>query len=206
MQRTTPQPRSIQRSVGENCAKLRKRTQEHRKPSKKTTTSPKSSPRTTKRAKELRTPPNKLRANSSKTSPHRSKTQTNGIKRELTERNSSKQRAMVTPAHNHAENFENLQELTLWMGASFTRPHAGRLMILPVDQNAGDCLVKGSTCAPLRTSVPLRDPPQEPAKKQSSAAAADRTSTPKSVTVSPNTKRTRTVQILSHSQLYNSQA
>jgi len=38
------------------------------------------------------------------------------------------------------------------------------------------------------------------------AAAADRTPTPKSVTESPNTKRTRTVQILSHSQLYNSQA
>ena len=69
-----------------------------------------------------------------------------------------------------------------------------------------NCLVKGSTCAPLHTSVPLRDPPQEPAKKQSGAAAADRTPTPKSVTESPNTKRTRTVQILSHSKLYNSQA
>ena len=44
---------------------------------------------------------------------------------------------MVAPAHNHAENYENLQELTLWMGASFTLPHSGRLMILPVDQNAG---------------------------------------------------------------------
>ena len=79
-------------------------------------------------------------------------------------------------------------------------------VILPVDRNAGNCLVKGSTCAPLLTSVPLRDPPQEPVKKQSGAAAADRTPTPKSVTVSPNTKRTRTVQIFSHSQLYNSQA
>ena len=74
-------------------------------------------------------------------------------------------------------------------------------LILPVDRNAGNCLVKGSTCAPLQTSVPLRDPPQEPAKEQSDTAAADRTPTPKSVTVSPNTKRTRTVQILSHSQL-----
>ena len=55
-------------------------------------------------------------------------------------------------------------------------------MILPVDQNAGNCLVKGSTCGPLHTSVPLRDPPREPAKKQSGAAAADRTPTPKSVT------------------------
>ena len=152
------------------------------------------------------TPPNKLRVNSRKTSLHRSKTQTNGVKREFTEQISSKQRTMVAPAHNHAENFENLQELTLWMGASFTRPHGGRLMILPVDRNAGNCLVKGSTCAPLHTSVPLRDPPQEPAKKQSGAAAADRTPTPKSVTESPNTKRTRTVQILSHSKLYNSQA
>ena len=74
-------------------------------------------------------------------------------------------------------------------------------MILPVDRNAGNCLVKGSTCAPLLTSVHLRDLPQEPAKKQHGAAAADRTPTLKSVTVSPNTKRTRTVQILSHNQL-----
>ena len=72
-------------------------------------------------------------------------------------------------------------------------------MILPVDRNAGNCLVKRSTCAPLLTFVPLRDPPQEPAKKQSGVAAADRTPTLKSVTVSPNTKRKRTVQILSHS-------
>ena len=82
-------------------------------------------------------------------------------------------------------------------------------MILPVDQNAGNCLVKGSTCAPLQTFVPLRDPPQEPAKEQSGAAAADCTPTPKSVTESPNTKRklrTGTVQILSPSKLYNSQA
>ena len=90
---------------------------------------------------------------------------------------------MVAPAHNHAENYESLLELTLWMGASFTGPHGGRLMILPVDRNAGNCLVKGSTCAPLQTSVPLRDPPQEPAKEQSGAAAADRTPTLKSVTV-----------------------
>jgi len=99
---------------------------------------------------------------------------------------------MVAPAHNHTENLENLQELTLWMGASFTRPHGGRLMILPVDQNVGNCLVKGSTCAPLQTSVLLQDPPQEPAKEQSSAAAADRTPTPKSVTEPPNTKSKNT--------------
>ena len=68
-------------------------------------------------------------------------------------------------------------------------------LILPVDQNAGNCLVKGSTCAPLRTSVPLRDPPQEPAKKQSGAAAADRTPTPKSVTEPPNTKSKNTQEI-----------
>ena len=74
-------------------------------------------------------------------------------------------------------------------------------MILPVDQNTGTCLVKGSTCAPLQASVLLRDPPQEPAKEQSGAASADRTPTPKSVSESPNTKRTRTVQILSHSVL-----
>jgi len=58
---------------------------------------------------------------------------------------------VVTPAHNRAENCKNLQELTLWMGTGFTRPHGGRLMILPVDQNVGACLVKlGSTYAPLQ--------------------------------------------------------
>ena len=61
-------------------------------------------------------------------------------------------------------------------------------LILPVDQNVGTCLVKGSTCAPLQTSVLLQDPPQEPAKEQSGAAAADRTPTPKSVTEPPITK------------------
>ena len=61
-------------------------------------------------------------------------------------------------------------------------------MILPVDQNVGICLVKGSTCAPLETSVLLKDPPLEPAKEQSGAAAADRTPTPKLVTEPPNTK------------------
>ena len=77
--------------------------------------------------------------------------QTNGTKRRFTERNSKKLRMTVAPAHNHAENLENFHELTLWMGASFTRPHGGRLMILPVDQNVGACLVKlGSTCAPLQ--------------------------------------------------------
>ena len=86
-----------------------------------------------------------------KTSLHRTKIQTNGGKREITEQISNEQRTMVAPAHNHAENYENLQELTLWMGTDFTRPHGGRLMILPVDQNVGTCLVKlGSTCAPLQ--------------------------------------------------------
>ena len=76
-----------------------------------------------------------------------------------------------------------------------------QLLILPVDQNVGACLVTGSTCTPLPTSVPLRDPLQEPGKEQSGAAAADRTPMPKSVAEPPNTKRTRTVQILSHSVL-----
>ena len=84
-----------------------------------------------------------------KTSPHRTKIRTNGGKREITEQISNEQRTMVAPAHNHAENYENLQEHTVWMGTGFTRPHGGRLMILPVDQNVGTCLVKlGSTCAP----------------------------------------------------------
>ena len=38
------------------------------------------------------------------------------------------------------------------------------------------------------TSVLHRDPPQEPAKEQNGAPAADRTPTPKSVTEPPNTK------------------
>ena len=86
--------------------------------------------------------------NQQKTSPHRTKPQTNGGKRENTEQKLDEQRTTVAPAHNPTENCENLQELTLWMGTGFTRPHGGRLMILPVDQNVGTCLVKlGSTCA-----------------------------------------------------------
>jgi len=52
-----------------------------------------------------------------------------------------------------------------WFFVGYRTGHGG-ILILPVDRNAGSCLVKGSTCAPLHTSVPLRDPPQEPAKKQ----------------------------------------
>ena len=66
---------------------------------------------------------------------------------------------------------------------------------MPIDQSAGNCLVKGSTCAPLQTPVLLRDPPQEPAKEQSGAAAADRTPTPKSVTEPPNTTSKNTQEI-----------
>jgi len=124
-----------------------------------------------------------------KTSPHRTKIQTNGGKREITEQNLDEQRAMVAPAHNHTENYKNLQELTLWMGTGFTRSHGGLLMIMPVDQNAGalprqTCI---DVCAAL-ASVLHRDPPQEPAKEQNGAAAADRTPTSKSVTEPPNTK------------------
>ena len=62
------------------------------------------------------------------------------------------------------------------------------------------------------TSVLRHDPPQEPAKEQSGAAAADRTPTPKSMTESPNTKsNTQELSrnrepVLSHSILKNSQA
>jgi len=45
------------------------------------------------------------------------------------------------------------------------------------------------------TSVLRRDPPQEPAKEQSGAAAADRTPTPKSVTEPPNTKSKNTQEL-----------
>jgi len=133
--------------------------------------------------------------NSRKTSLYRSKTQTNSIKREFTERISSKRRTMVAPAHNHAENFENLQELTLWMGASFTR--------------APRWAPDDPACSPERWKLPRQridvctasnpvlpqDPPQEPAKEQSGAAAADRTPTPKSVTEPRNTKSKNTQEI-----------
>ena len=62
-------------------------------------------------------------------------------------------------------------------------------LILPVDQNDG-ALPRQTwidICA-VFASVLRRDPPQEPAKEQNGAAAADRTPTPKSVTEPPNTK------------------
>jgi len=53
------------------------------------------------------------------------------------------------------------------MGTGFTRPHGGRLKILPVDQNAG-ALPRQTWigfCAVL-ASVLHHDPPQEPAKDE----------------------------------------
>ena len=78
-------------------------------------------------------------------------------------------------------------------------------LILPVDRSAGECLVKGSMCAPLLTSVPPLDLSQEPVKKRYGVAAADRTPTLKSMTVSPNTKNWNRAN-LSHKQLCHSQA
>ena len=60
---------------------------------------------------------------------------------------------------------------------------------------------QGSTCAPLLTSVPPLDLPQEPAKKRYGAAAADRTPTLKSVTVSPNTENWNRAKSLSQTAL-----
>jgi len=53
------------------------------------------------------------------------------------------------------------------MGTGFTRPHGGRLMILPVDQNAGSLPRQTwiDVCA-VSASVLHRDPPQEPAKDE----------------------------------------
>ena len=68
-------------------------------------------------------------------------------------------------------------------------PGIESFMILPVDQNVG-ALPRQTwidVCAAF-ASVLHRDPPQEPAKEQSGAAAADRTPTPKSVTEPPITK------------------
>ena len=75
------------------------------------------------------------------------------------------------------------------------------IVILPVDRSAGECLVKGSACAPLLTSVPPLDLSQEPAKKRHGAAAVDRTPTLKSVTVSPNTKNWNRANSLSQTAL-----
>ena len=45
-------------------------------------------------------------------------------------------------------------------------------LILPVDRKAGECLVNGSTCAPLLTFVPLRDLLQETIGVEVRSAAA----------------------------------
>ena len=91
-------------------------------------------------------------------------------------------------------------------GILLAKEMGARVLILPVDRSAGECLVKGSTCAPLLTSVPPLDLSQEPANKRYGAAAADRTPTLKSVTVSPNTKNWNRANSLSHKQLCHSQA
>ena len=67
--------------------------------------------------------------------------------------------------HTTTQNCGNFQELTLWMGTGFTRPHGGRLMILPVDWDARTLPRQTwiDFCAVL-ASVLHRDSPQEPAK------------------------------------------
>jgi len=57
-----------------------------------------------------------------KTSTHRTDARTNGEK--------------WLHQHTTTQKLQKLQELTLWMGIGFTRPHGRRLMILSVDQNA----------------------------------------------------------------------
>ena len=166
MPRTTLQPQLNQRSIGENCAKLRKKL--------KNTVNLQRKPQLHQKPPLLHGQPDERKDSNSteqitrkqqETSLHRTKLETNGGKMR-THRTKLRQTADDgCTSTQPRKNFENLHELTLWMGASFTQPHGGCLMILPVDQNAGNCLVKGSTCAPLQTSVPLRDPPQEPAKE-----------------------------------------
>jgi len=127
--------------------------QEHSEPPQKPANPPKITASSTKNQCEPKNSnlTERISRKQQKASPHRTKIQTNGGKREITEQILDEQRTMVAPAHNHAESYKNLQELTLWMGTGFTGPHGGRLMILPVDQNVGACLVKlGSTCAPLQ--------------------------------------------------------
>ena len=162
------QRRSIQRSIGQNFTKLRKKPQEHSEPSQKPATPPETTASPSKNQNEPKNSDltEQISRRQQKTSPHRTKIQTNGGKREITEQNLDEQRTMVAPAHNHTENCENFQELTLWMGIGFTRPHSGRLMILPVDQNVGAMPRQTwiDVCA-ASTSVLRHDPPQEPAKE-----------------------------------------
>jgi len=82
------------------------------------------------------------------TSNYRTKPRTNGRKLEFTEQNFERtvetrthrtkpQRNGGKWLHQHTatRKLQKPQELKLWMGTGFTRPHGGRLMILPVDQN-----------------------------------------------------------------------
>jgi len=107
-------------------------------------------PRETKRTEELRSSPNKFAQGAENFTPpnknlnERWKTRNH---RTNLKRTANSGCTSTQPRRK----LQNLQELTLWMGTGFTRPHVGRLMILPVDQNVGTCLVKlGSTCAPLQ--------------------------------------------------------
>ena len=131
--------------------------QEHREPSKKPATPPETtaSPTDNQTSKRTQTPPNESRVNSRKpyfTEQKSKRTVENAKSQNKSQANSERWLHQHTTTQ---KTTKNIQELTLWMGASFTRSHGGRLMILPVDQNVGTCLVKGSTCAPLQTSVLL---------------------------------------------------
>ena len=145
MQRTTLPSATIDSAI--NRSELRKKTQEHR--NLQLHQEPTLLPQETKQTEEVRSSPNKSRVRSRKLHLTEQKSKRKVENAKSPNKSSNEQRTMVAPAHNHAENYENLQELTLWMGTGFTRPHGGCPMILPVDQNVEACLVKlGSTCAP----------------------------------------------------------
>ena len=127
--------------------------QEHSKPSQKLATPPKTNASSTKIQTRNRTQISPIKTRVSSKKPHLTEQK---LKRTVEDGCTSTQ-----PNRNR----RNLQELTLWMGTGFTRPHGGCLMILPVDQNAG-ALPRQTwidSCAVL-ASVLHHDPPQEPAK------------------------------------------
>ena len=146
------QRRSIQRSIGQNFTKLRKKPQEHSEPPQKTVPPPETSTSSTNNQTTQRTQisPNESRVSSRNfTSPNKNPNERWKTRNHRTNLKRTANNGCTSTQPRRK--LQNLQELTLWMGTGFTRPHGGRLMILPVDQDVGACLVKlGSTCAPLQ--------------------------------------------------------
>ena len=108
-------------------------------------------PRKTKRAKELKSSPNKSRVRSRKlhlTEQKSKRTVENAKSPNESQTNSEQWLHQHTTTQKTTKTSKNSR--CGWEQV-LHGPHGGRLMILPVDQNVGTCLVKlGSTCAPLQ--------------------------------------------------------